>query len=347
VKLLFLGPLWEGSTALQRARAFASVEGGTVVQLDSEERVGKASLADRVRHRLRLPADKFRVNQRLLEAVARERPELVVIDSTRLVTRRTLRRLRAEHRCTVSFYSPDDVSQRHNSSRQLESCDREWDVFFTTKSFNVPELTARGIKQPVLVGKSFDAAIHRPMTRAEVGDEYERFDAVFTGTCEGERLESINSLARAGIGVVVYGNGYKRTDLHATIEVRAAAYAVEYTRTLHTGKVGLCFLRKMNRDRVTQRSVELPASGRAMVAEKTEEHDELFEDGTEYLGFSDDRQLLRQVRLLVSDEPRRVALAAKARQRCLDSGYSSLDRARAMWRALASAHAARARTISA
>jgi spore maturation protein CgeB len=94
--------------------------------------------------------------------------------------------------------------------------------------------------------------------------------------------------------------------------------------------VALCFLRKLNRDKVTQRSVELPAAARPMVAEKTPEHDELFVDGVEYLSFSSEDELVARVRGLLQDPTARAALAAAGRARALRSGYSSVDRAKQM-----------------
>jgi hypothetical protein len=334
VKLLFVGPLWEGSTARQRLQAFEQVQGLRVVSLDSGDRIGKANLVDRVRHKLRWPADPTRLNERLLAAASEQRFDVVFIDSTRVLSRATIRRLRPARRV---FYSPDDVAQAHNSSRQLESCDAEWDVFFTTKSFNVPELAARGVRHPVLVGKSFDPELHRPMTREEVGEDYERFDVVFAGTFEEPRLRALNLLVEAGLRPVLYGNTFPRARLDPRIEIRPAKYALGYTATLHTGKVALCFLRKLNRDKVTQRSVEIPAAARPMVAEKTAEHDEMFRDGTEYLGFSTDEKMVEHVRRMVADDAARSALAEAGRRRCLESGYSAPERARFMLTAIGEA----------
>src|SRR5262249_19920871 len=156
-----------------------------------------------------------------------------------------------------------------------------WDVFFTTKTYNVPELLARGVKRPILVGKSYDPETHRPLSASEVGEEFERFDAVFVGSYERPRLQSLNMLAAAGVKLVVYGD-FPGGKLDPRITSRPPEYAVKYTMALHTGKVALCFLRKLNRDRVTQRSVEIPASERPMVGERTDEHDAMFLPGKEY-----------------------------------------------------------------
>jgi spore maturation protein CgeB len=329
VNLLFVGPLWEGSTALQRMNAFRATPGISVTPLDSMERVGSATLVDRLRHRLRLPGDKTDLNRRLVELATRTRPGVVFVDSTRVLARNTIRTVK-QIGARVAFYSPDDVSQPHNSSRRLESCDREWDVFFTTKAFNVEELRKRGVRRPILVGNSFDPDIHRPLTRLEAGPWFEQWDAVFAGTFENARLQSINRLAREGVRVVVYGNPAWSRRLDRRVRHEASAYAGAYTGALHSGLVALAFLRKLNRDAVTTRSVEIPAAGRPMIAEKTPEHDQMFDDGSEYVSFSSDDELVWQVARLKADAALRQSIARAGRLRCLSSGYSTLDRARQM-----------------
>jgi hypothetical protein len=334
MRLLFVGPLFDGSTALQRAEAFKAIEGIEVFTLDSMYNLGKGSLTDRVRHRLRWPADRHNINRNLVAAANELRPEVIFIDSVRVVTPVTLKALRQSCAASLVFYSCDDITARHNSSRQLEACDPEWDIFFTTKSFNVPELKARGVRRPVLVGNSFDPKVHRAWTPEEIGDEFERFDAVFVGICENARRQSLNRLAEAGTSVVVYGDGWIPAKLHPQVTLRPSVYGQGYSRALHTGKLALCFLRKLNRDLVTTRSIELPGAARPMIAEKTWEHDELFDDGVDYISFSNDTELTERVGALLADEDARKALAQAGRERCIRSGYSTIDRASEMIRVI-------------
>jgi spore maturation protein CgeB len=337
MRLLFVGPLWDGSTALQRADAFRAIEGVEVIALDSMDRIGKASFKDRVRHRLRWPSDRHRINKSLVEAAIEFCPEVVFIDSVRVVRPATLKRIRQSCEASLVFYSCDDITARHNSSRQLEACDQEWDIFFTTKSFNVAELEARGVRRPVLVGNSFDPKVHRPWTSEEIGDEFERYDAVFIGTCENARRQSLNKIAEAGASVVLYGDGWAQAKLHPRVTLRPSVYGRGYSRALHTGKLALCFLRKLNRDVVTTRSVELPGAARPMVAEKTREHDELFEDGRDYISFRNDTELTERVVALLADDEARKTLAKAGRDRCIRSGYSTVDRASEMIKVMTTA----------
>src|SRR5262249_28722981 len=150
-----------------------------------------------------------------------------------------------------------DIIGPHNMSWQLRRSLRDWDLFFTTKTFNLPELRVLGVRAPVLIGKAFDPILHRPIGREEAGQDFERYDLVFAGAYEQARCASINALAEAGLRVIVYGShigGWRRSHLADSVELRPAIFEVGYRRAMHHGKIALGFLRKLNRDRITQRS---------------------------------------------------------------------------------------------
>lgn len=332
--LLYFGPQWEGSTSQQRLRAFSSLNKLRTLGLDNGAKVIKPSnLWRRVRWRLGLPVDVNEENRRLIEAVDANRPDFVLVDNSKVIIKSTLSRLRQLGTKRLVYYSPDDIVARHNLSWTLRRTLPLWDIVFTTKTFNVPELRAIGVKSPTLVGKAYDKDLHNPMSVSRVGEEYEKFDVVFIGTFEAERCNSINALAEAGFSIIVFGadlGNWFGQRLHPTVVLRPSVFGAEYVRAWHMGKVALCFLRKINRDRITQRTMEIAAIGRPMVAERTDEHDAHFAEGTEYLGFTFDQQLVDAVGWLLHDEAFRRSLANAARMRCLGSGYSSVDRAREM-----------------
>lgn len=335
-KLLYFGPQWPGSTSLQRLHAFQRLPGVEAVGVDSGATLGKqSSLWRRVRWKLRLPVDALGENRRLIEAAKVYRPGIVLVDNSKVITRRTLRAVRELGVRKLVYYSPDDIAAPHNCSLPMKWSFPDWDIVCTTKTFNVPELKAQGVRRPFLIGKAFDPELHRPMRREQVGPDCEAFDTVFLGSYERERGASINALAEAGVSVVVHGSdkgNWTRGRLRKGIELRPSAFAEDYVKAWHTGKVALCFLRKINRDRITQRTMEIAAIGRPMAAERTDEHDQHFLHGKEYYGFRNDVELIAGVRALLADPARRLAMGAAARLRCFESGYSTMDRAAEMLR---------------
>ncbi|UZR28731.1 CgeB family protein [Methylococcus mesophilus] len=336
MKLLYHGPLWQGSTSLQRAQAFQELSDIQVIANDDGHRVGKsANIIHRIRWKLRWPVDVNHENESLFVAVEQHRPDIIFVDSSKVIRRCTLRNIRALCEARLVYYTPDDIMARHHFSYPLRQTFPDWDVFFTTKTFNVPELKAAKVNNPILVGKSFDPMLHNPMLSIDVGEEFEAFDIVFIGAYEKDRCQSINRLAEAGLRIVLYGSGKGRwsgKSMHPSITLRPSVFAEEYRRCWHHGKVALCFLRKINRDRITQRTMEIAAMARPMLAEKTDEHDDHFVDGKEYIGFRDDDDLVTQARWLLQHDEERTKIGHAGRLRCLNSNYSSLDRARWMLR---------------
>ena len=319
-----------GQHALQRAEAFARLPGFTVVQSPMPTQPPAnilLSIAKSVAWRLHRPLDLAGENAALLAAARSARPDVLFCDNARNIRPATLAAIKEETGAHLVFSSPDDIVAPHNGSKWLADSYAQWDLFFTTKTFNIAELRAAGVRRVALASNMYNPAIHRPMTPAEVGADYEAFDIVFVGTHERAREDDLRALAEAGFSVLVCGNaarrfgaGWRALEKYGVV-VRPAVIDEDYTRTMHFGRVAMCFLRKLNRDRITQRSIEIPAMRRPMLAEHTDEHDAHFVEGVEYVGFSTRAEMVDAVRGLIGDPDRRAAIAAAGYARCLASGY--------------------------
>lgn len=86
----------------------------------------------------------------------------------------------------------------------------------------------------------------------------------------------------------------------------------------------------MNFDQQTTRSVEIPACQGFMLAERTQEHLNLFEENKEACYFSLNEELLEKCRYYLQHEDERMCIAKAGRQRCIDSGYSYKKRIEAV-----------------
>ena len=69
-------------------------------------------------------------------------------------------------------------------------------------------------------------------------------------------------------------------------------YGEDYVKGLCATRINLCFLRKINRDLQTDRTMEIPACGAFMLAERTDEHLRLFAEGKEAAHFDSNEELL-------------------------------------------------------
>ena len=179
------------------------------------------------------------------------------------------------------------------------------------------------------MGNAYAPNIHRPMKISE--EEKMQFGGPvgFIGDYEIERAQSMFFLAQHGVPIRVWGPNWNRkcrlNHLHLKIEGKPL-WGDDYAKAICSFDINLVFLRKINRDLQTQRSIEIPACSGFMLAERTNEHLELFEEGKEAEFFSTKEELLEKVRYYLNHEEERKRIAQAGRERCLKSGYSNQER---------------------
>lgn len=322
MRILIVGDLSPGSYSAYRAAIFSQLNAETrVVPLFVNGPVKVPRLVQAIAWKLRMPFDINRLNRRVLDEARSFKPEVVFCDAVTILRPATLRAIKRAGARIVGM-SQDYVTARHNSTRWQDGSFSLYDLFFTTKTYGVEELRAAGVADVRLVNNSYEASVHRPLTPQEVGVDFEAFDCVFVGTFERDRAASIRKLADSGLTVLVQGNAAGRLagswDVlnHPNITLRPAANHHDYSRALHRGKVALAFLRKINRDQITCRSVEIPAMRRPMLAERTSEHDAQFAHGTQYIGFENDDDMVASAKALIANPERRLAVAQAGYDRC-------------------------------
>ncbi len=331
MNLLYVGDISPGCRAQQRRQAFERL-GLNVDSLphtppaSTYQERGRPAFLDRVRHRLGRPRDLAGINPGLVRQVGAKDYDLVWIDKAPALRPEALAAaMAAAPRTVFAFHSEDDHFMPHNQWSWLPDCLSLYDVVFTTKRRNATggELTSMGARDVRFHFQSFDPTYHRPID--PTGQERDRFfaDAGFLGTFEEPRAEALLALARAGIFVRVFGRGWEPWQgRHALMCVEPRELGGrEYLAAMSVSSLQLGFLRRANRDEHTCRSFEIPACGAAMVAERSDEHSELFQEGVEAVFFSDHGELIESVTALLADRERRSALRQAGRARCLSSGY--------------------------
>lgn len=335
MKIVYVGPLSEGSTCLMRMRALQH-NGHLIYSIDTTPgpMAWPISLWSRVARKAGRPLDDASANNRLLTAAREHKPDMVWIDKGLTVWPRTLVALREINpKILIVGYSPDDMGGRHNQSKYFLQGLPHYDIFFTTKTFNVPELKAMGAQRVAFIGNGFDPMTHRPMPVSARAREALGGPVGFIGAWEKDRADQMTSLARQGIPVRMWGwagrSGWGSDIPNLRVENRPL-WGDTYAEAICHFDINLCFLRKQNRDRQTTRSIEIPACGAFMLAERTDEHQALFVEGKEAEFFGSSEELIDKVRYYLSHEDARKQIAAAGRERCLRSGYSYVDLAAQM-----------------
>ena len=340
MRILYVGNLTPNCRCEQRLRTFREL-GHDVVALpyrpvlDGPHQPERLPPVPRVLNKLGFPLDLEGVNQALVDAAARGSFDLLWVEKAPVLRASALEGFRRlQPHAHLAYFSEDDMALRHNGSHWFRGALPLYDLVVTTKLRNQRdgELAALGARRVVYEPKTFHPELHRPV---EVTDrDRARFgaDLVFVGTYEEARAQSCLALARAGFEVRVFGHGWERFGAsHENLFVeRRAVGGDDYVADLCASKIALGFLRKASRDEHTDRSVEIPACGAFMLAERSDEHLELFREHREAVFLASDEELVSHADRYLADDEARRAVAAAGRQRCLESDYDHAGACRRM-----------------
>lgn len=331
-RILFVGELVPGSRTLQRIAALKEL--GHEVETLSTAPAGARyedppSLADRIRHRLRRPADKTGINA----AIRARAGEFDALWAERVLTLHadTLRRVKAAAPWTsLVWYAEDDMMNPVHRSLVLEAAMPLFDLWVTTKSFNAAprEVPALGVRRVLFVNNSYDPAVHRPRDLDPAEAREWGAAIAFVGTYEAPRAESLKRLAERGLEVRVWGNGWAglaNAVPNLRIEGRPV-YDDEYAKVVSASSINLGFLRKANRDLQTCRSIEIPAIGGFMLHERTDEMLGILTEDVEAAYFESDEELAAKCETWLANPAGRAAIAEAGHARVTGGGFSHADR---------------------
>ena len=328
-RILFIGDMNEYGRSYQRYRTLKEMGHDVVAYshtfVSAPGKIQPPTLLYRLFWKLRLPLDDMRVNAILKTEIRESRFDVIWIEKGNMIRPWTLEAIRRlDPDSALISCSEDDMYARHGHSLWYRWGLRHYDSVFTTKTYNLRELKSLGARRTVLFLDSYDEKIHRPMQLTDA--ECSRFgcDVGAIGAFEPERAASLYFLAENGIRVSIWGNGWKDwVGSHPNLDVRNEfLFGEDYSKAICATKINLNFLRKINRDEVTSRSVEIPACGGFMLAERTQRHLDFFTEGKEAEFFGSDEELLRKTKMYLQNEPGRARIAKAGRERCLNDGYS-------------------------
>ncbi|MFJ4654234.1 glycosyltransferase [Nocardia sp. NPDC088792] len=326
MKILFVGDDWPGSNARSLADGFTQA-GHQVVVVDSTPvtlppRLSVPWTYSKLAHR-RAPWQVAAVHERIEAIAAGFRPDLlfafksVHLDQGRLLTTPAARRV---------HYSPDDVGNPYNTTADYLTHEPEWDLIVTTKSYNVPELRARGARSVVFVRSAYDPTLHYPCARR--GSR--RYLVGFIGACRPDRRGPLVDLARYyGDRMLVRGPGWRRVPaLHRTgAIVGGPVYGTDFSASVAAVTANLVLLNSDNRDTHTCRTFEVPAAGGLFVGERTGEHAALLDDGRECFLFTERAELDAILTRCAADRALTERVAAAGMRRITAGRHRYVDRA--------------------
>lgn len=330
MKVLYVGSLDPYGTCHSRFRGLQEVErdveGLDVGPFFPWHTLGRVRTAVET-HLLRGPCYRA-ANEALLERCRQSSPDVVWVDKGDWVRPETLEALRADGVFLVS-HNTDALYYRRGVSirvkrRLLLATAPCYDVFFTTNDVDYERLQSEPWRT-LFTDLGYD---HRRFEPSPLPPEQaRRWDQglVFAGHHEPHTESGALALLEAGLDVHVYGHkGWFRSRNRDRFgdRLQLPLGNEDYVSALKGARIGLCWVSKANYNQTSARTFEVAGSGTFLLAMRTRQHLECFEEGVEAEFFDGDEELVEKARYYLEHDAEREAIARRGLQRCVDAGYS-------------------------
>lgn len=349
LRVLFLGEISRGQTSHMRMRALARL-GHTVQGLNTMEPWKRASwLKRQLQRRFSRGSVIDEINRSVLDAARAFRPDLIWGEKQEFLKVNTLAALRQLGARLVHFTPDPYFSLAWKRTPLMDKAIGSFDVLVYCKSYERKPYAALG-KPLIYMPLGYCDEVHRP-----VPTEDPRWHCAvgFLGGWEPRREHLLHIVAAVGADLKIRGGYWEflrdgrwtprryiilkqlagnaqfrihRDEVLGSVWQGDEVYGDDYARALSGAKIGLGLLRKVCPDQHTTRTFEIPACGSMLLADRTDEHRELFEEGKEAEFFASDEELMDKVRFYCGYESGRQRIAQAGFERCVKSKYAYIHR---------------------
>jgi len=324
--------------------------GHDVRGVDTVEPLRRASwLGRHLRRRLQLDSVVDEINRSVVETARAFRPDMVWGEKQEFLRTETIAELRKLGAKTVHFTPDPYFSLYWKRTRLMDGGMHAFDALVYCKSYERKNYEALS-KPLIYMPLGYCDEVHRPLPS---DDPRWNCSVGFLGGWEPRREHLLHAVAVAGIDLKIWGGywqflGDGKWSLRRYIILRQLAggdpfrihrdelltgawqggevYADDYARALTGSKIGLGFLRKICPDQHTTRTFEIPACGSMLLADRTDEHREFFEEGKEAEFFASPGEMLEKVEFYSRNETARARIAQAGHARCIESHYAYVHR---------------------
>lgn len=285
-----------------------------------------------------------RIGRYLRESLPSGHYDLALVDNGALLDADAVRWLKTIASRTLLFCRDNPFSSRDGLRwRLLKPALRHYDLFVTRRESSALAAKQWGARQVELIIPPADEIEHRPLQLSD--QDRARFSSkvAFVGTWMPERGPFIETLMRLGVPIRVFGARWDRAKNYMAIRSVVTLGGLnmnDYAKALTATDIALALLSKGNLDLHTARSLEIPALGKLLCAERTSDHLMMFEENKEAVFWDDVEECARVCLDLLADPARIERIAAAGRARLIKDGrYNEptwkalLDKAMALPRA--------------
>ena len=330
--ILFVGSNSTYSTSRHRADALRRL-GCEVVVLDPASLVSPLSRLESLLH---YRTGYILLQKRLLNCISLSSrfhglsANLVWVDSGEMIGPRILNYFRQYLSCPFVLYNTDDPLGARDGARfsSLRSAISLYSLCVFVRKETSLDALALGARRVLTVHRSYCENLHFPV-QSEKYDELAQVVSFVGANIPGEsRGYFLQQLVHAGIPIRLMGNNWSKNQYWNELKsvYKGPSLSGEaYSKALCDAVATLGFLSHGNRDLVTRRSFEIAACGGLLCAERTSEHQLLYEGDLEAVFWDSIDECILQCKTLLNNLEKRNSISKCALLRVQELGVGNED----------------------
>jgi hypothetical protein len=261
------------------------------------------------------------VRRGILAAIGDRSFDLVLVDGGELIGPTTVEALKQRAPAIVLFNLDHPFGARDGPRwRLLLRALPYYDLFATPRKPTADGARAAGMARVMQMDFAADEVAHRPLELSDADKARFSADVVFVGTWMPERGPVLKRLVERGVPLRIYGDRWFKAPEYPVLApciVPGQLVGDDYAKALQGGKIAIGLLSKGNEDLHTTRSLEIPAMGVLLCAERTSDHERMFRDGVEAVFWDDPDDCADKCLALLADPEQIKAIAAAGHRRVI------------------------------
>jgi len=316
MKVLIVGNYWHGSLEASCLHAFKKL-GCDVHSFDFIGEYNKINPFSSNKYINRLTGILFysQLNKKLLDCIKTREPELVLVIKGMLIFPDTLKEIRESTNVVLFNFNPDNPfnTNKGASNESVRKSIPLYDCYFIWGKFLMPKLKEKGAKCVEYLPFAYDPDCHYPSSVSDSEKGIYGNDVVFIGTWDKEREKLLEDIAHYDLAI--WGNSWGKLKIGSPLKKKwkkKTAIGEEFAKVCNSSKIILNFIRKQNGNAHNMRTFEVPACNGLMLATRTDEQCEFFEEDKEIVCFNTPEELKKKIDFLLSNEALRLQISKAA-----------------------------------
>jgi vacuolar-type H+-ATPase subunit F/Vma7 len=297
-RILFISPLFDGSTSLMRLNALKSIFTSSckIEAIDTQKIIDvHPRISQFLAYKYKTGPISFSISNAIKKKIKNQNYDLVWVEKGVLIQPNVIRLLRGCTRKLIHF-TPDPAFYFHKSSKFIKSI-KYYDLLVTTKSFEMDSyLRYIDERKLILVSQAYSEKIH---SIKKVFKERTP-NLVFIGHHESNRSLSLQKLIDNNIEVNLSGRGWDDFVNHNLGNelfcfIGEKLYGQDYVNTLNNYCFSVGFLSEWIPEKHTTRTFEIPACGCLLFTPRNDEIEDFFTD-EEVVFYDNNIDLINKIR---------------------------------------------------